>query len=110
MTPNLLDLMGDTGAAPKPLSSDAAPDPARKTEHVELELVRHYRNEAKGEILVSVDGHEAKAVWLREAEIQCADTGRTSPATTTHGKRLTVQLPVVAVNLPEWLAKEKGLI
>jgi hypothetical protein len=105
----LLDLMGDVGQAPKPISVDAAPR-QNMTEYCELELVRHYTNDARGEVFVSTDGDEAKAVWLRLDAIQCVETGRVAPATTTQGKRLANGLPVVAVNLPEWLARQQGLI
>jgi hypothetical protein len=96
MTANLLDLMGDQGRMPK---SEAAPEtapatsPALKTEHVELDLVLHYDNEARGEIFVSVDGNEAKAVWLTKSQIQFTRSGKTVAATTTQGKPLADGLP-----------------
>lgn len=111
-TPGLLELMGDTGQAPKPIAADAAPVDAApaKTEHVELDLILHCENEVRKELLVSIDGAEATAVWLRAAHVQFKHTGRRAPATTVHGKPLADGLPVIAVNLPEWLAREKGLL
>jgi hypothetical protein len=109
MSRDLLDLMGDTGRAPQLPSDDAAPA-ERKTESCEVEVVLHYDNEARAAILVSEDGDEAKAVWLPKSQIEFTLTGRNTPAKTTQGKPLANGLPVVAVNLPEWLAKERGLI
>lgn len=109
MSGSLLDLMGDTGQKPQDVAADKSDAPV-KTEHIELDLVLHYDNEARGELLVSLDGREAAAVWLKKSDIQFKDTQRTAPAWTTQGKALTKELPVISVNIPEQLAKEKGLI
>jgi hypothetical protein len=113
--PSLLDLMGDTGQKPKPIASDPPdmPTPSTdigKTEHCELELVLHYDNEVKGDILVSADGDTNKAVWLPKSQVQFTHAGRNAPATTTAGNPVAGGLPVIIANLPEWLAKDRGLI
>lgn len=108
MNRDLVDMMGG-GHGRAPEHSDDDPLPG-KTEHCEFELVLHYDNEARGAILVSETGEEAKAVWLSKSEIQFTPTGKTAPAKTTQGKLLAVQRPVVTVSVPEWLAKDRGLI
>lgn len=101
MTRDLVDMMGGgKGSAPQEPSE-------AKTEHVELELVLHYDNEARSEILVSLDGEESKAVWLKKEQIQFQPTGKDVAAKTTKGK--PVQLPEIIANVPEWLATDKGL-
>lgn len=104
--PTLLDLMGDTGQKPK----DIASDKPSVTESCELELVLHYDNDVKGSIQVSVDGDTSKAFWLPKSEIEFREVGRNAPATTTAGNPVPGGLPVVICNLPEWLAKDRGLI
>lgn len=115
---SLLDLMGDTGQAPKPIAGDAASEPSPepqapdtpKTEHCELELVLHYDNEIKGAIHVSRNGNLSAAVWLQKSQIQFTPVGRNAPATTNAGNPVVDGMAVIIVNIPEWLAKEKGLI
>lgn len=97
------------GKPPVPVAADAAPS-AAMTEHCEIELVLHFDNAVRGELLVSRNGAESDAVWLRAAQVECTATGRRAPATTTHGKAIDGGLPLIAVNLPEPLAREKGLI
>lgn len=112
---DLLDLMGDTGQPPKGIGADVLPatEPTSppntlKSEHVELDMVLHYDNEVKGTILVSKSGAESEAVWLKDVEF--VRTGKSAPATTTAGKPVQGGLPIVAVNVPEWLARDKGLL
>jgi hypothetical protein len=103
MTRDLVDIMGGgRGSGPR------ARDRDRDNESHEFELVLHYDNEARGAILVSETGEEAKAVWLPKSEIQYELTGREADAKTTRGKPL--KLPTVKVEVPEWLAKDRGLI
>jgi hypothetical protein len=64
----------------------------------------------KGTILVSETGHEAKAVWLPKSQIEFQRTGKSAPAFTTQGKPIQGGLPLLAVNCPEWLAKDRGFI
>lgn len=108
--PNLLDLMGDQGQQPREVAADKPAVRPPKTEHVELDLVLHYDNEVRATVLVSESGDESKAVWLPKSEIAIAETGRRAPAITTQGKPVENGLPVIACNIPEWLAKDRGLI
>lgn len=105
-----------TKAAPPPAPAPIEPvvppapvAPAAMTEHCELELVLIFDN-GKGELLVSKNGREAEAVWLQCADVEWAHAGRNAPATTTRGKSIDGGLPVIAVNLSESLAREKGLL
>jgi len=103
---DLLALMGDTARMPV----EPKEEPVGVTEHREFELVLIFDNEVRGEILVSTNGDEASGFWLRKSQIQYVETGRRHAAMTASGKAIPDGLPILAVNLPEWLAKEKGLI
>lgn len=81
--------------------------PAQR-DHVELDLVLHYDNSARGAILVSETGEESSAVWLAKSQIQVNRSGKKVPAVKRDGQREV--LPVITVSIPEWLAKSKGLI
>lgn len=69
-------------------------DSARKSDLVDLEMVRHHVTERA--VLVSLDGTRSKAVWLPLAhvEIVCKNAARA----------------IVDVTMPEWLAIERGLV
>ena len=58
---------------------------------IDMDLCLHYVTKAA--IRVSQDGDATKAVWLPRSQIEHVDKGGS----------------VVAVTMPEWLAKEKGL-
>jgi len=94
---------------PVPLAADA-PEPSSMTEHVELELVLLFDNVVRGEMLVSKTGNEADGVWLRSEQVEFTKTGRNAPATTAGGKTIAGGRPVIAINLPEQMAREKGLL
>jgi hypothetical protein len=111
---SLFDLMPAPSAPPPAtppveIAADVPIAPA-VTEHCELELLLHYDNEVKGEISVSVSGNVQNAVWLLKAQIQYTPAGRNAPALTTAGNPVPGGMPVILVNLPVWLAKEKGLM
>lgn len=59
-------------------------------------------------VLVSETGDEAKAVWIPKSQVEVLDTGMTTDVIKTSGE--VVAVPLVVLTLPEWLAKEKGLI
>lgn len=101
-------IAGDDPAPSMPLPS--SPTDAGKTEHCELELVLHYDNEVREAIQVSIDGDTNKAVWLPKSQVQFTHAGRKAPATTTAGNPVPNGLPVIICNVPEWLAKDRGLI
>ena len=73
---------------------------------IELEMVLHYDTERA--VQVSDTGEEARAVWLPKSQIQLNPSGKKVPSVKKDGQREI--LPVVTVLLPEWLAKNKGLI
>lgn len=74
---------------------------------IDLEMVLHY--DTGKAIQVSDTGEESRAVWLPKSQIQINNnSGKTIPATKKDGQRTV--LPVITVSIPEWLAKDKGLI
>lgn len=58
----------------------------------------------QGAIRVSSDGDDAKALWLPKSQCEFVLTGRRQRSRQGPG------VEIVTVTLPEWLAKEKGLI
>lgn len=79
--------------------------PARR-DNIELEMVLHY--DTGKAIQVSDTGEEARSVWLPKSQIEIDSTGKKVPSIKKDGQH--VILPVVSIRLPEWLAKNKGLI
>ena len=73
---------------------------------IDLEMVLHY--DTGKAVQVSDTGEEKRAVWLPSSQIQINRNGRDVPAVKNDGQHTI--LPVVMVTLPEWLAKDKGLI
>jgi hypothetical protein len=101
MSRDLFDLMGGDDA-------DTSRNGELPAQHdkVELEMVLHY--DTGKAVQVSDTGEEARAVWLRKSQIQMNASGKKVPSVKKDGQR--VVLPVVTINIPEWLAKNKGLI
>jgi hypothetical protein len=58
----------------------------------------------QGAIRVSNDGDDTKAQWLPKSQCEFSLTGRRQRSKQGPG------VEIVTVTLPEWLAKEKGLI
>lgn len=58
----------------------------------------------QGAIRVSSDGDDAKAQWLPKSQCEFALTGKRQRSKQGPG------VEIVTVTLPEWMAKEKGLI
>jgi hypothetical protein len=79
---------------------------------VDLALVLHWQTTPadpdRGALLVSVDGREAAAVWVPKKFCEVERSGRFVRGLKKSGE--AVQLEAVAVTLPQWVAKEKGLI
>lgn len=75
---------------------------------IELDMVLHYDNPVRDAILASETGEESSAVWLARSQIQMNQSGKKVPAIKKDGQHTI--LPVIAVSMPEWLAKDKGLI
>lgn len=68
-------------------------DEAKKSDLVDVAMVRHA--ETQKAILASETAHRADAVWLPKSFIEVENDGHRN---------------FVTVTMPEWLAKEKGLI
>lgn len=58
-----------------------------------IDLTVHLHHETEGAVMVSDTADPADAVWLPKSQIEIEEDGA-----------------VHTVSLPEWLAKEKGLI
>lgn len=58
----------------------------------------------QGAIRVSSDADDAKAQWLPKSQCEFATTGKRQRS------KQGIGVEVVTVTLPEWLAREKGLI
>lgn len=102
MTRDLVDDMGGgRGRPPQEFEERAA-----SARHVEMAVTLHY--DTGKAVLVSNSGEEARAVFLPKSQIEIHNDGVTGPATRKNGQ--TVTLPIVCIVVPEWLAKEKGLI
>lgn len=101
MTRDLFDLMGGDDAR--------APFNGESTLHydtIELEMVLHY--DTGKAVQVSDTGEEARAVWLPKTQIQMNPSGKKVPSVKKDGQHTI--LPVVTISIPEWLAKNKGLV
>lgn len=59
-------------------------------------------------VLVSSDGEESKAVWIPHSKIEVVKKESTLPGVRKNGQM--VRLACVVVTMPEWLAREKGLL
>lgn len=64
-----------------------------KSDLIDVAVVRHAETEKA--ILVSETAHKEDAVWLPKSQIEIENDGHKN---------------FVTVTLPEWLAKDKGLI
>lgn len=69
-------------------------DSARKSDLLDLEMVRHHTTERA--VLVSLDGDPTKAVWLALSLVDVVT--------------MNAAKAIVEVTIPEWLAIEKGLV
>ena len=59
-------------------------------------------------VIVSETGEESRSVVLPLSQVDVGQTGKTTVGRDRRGQ--TVNLPLVDVVIPEWLAKERGLI
>jgi hypothetical protein len=62
-----------------------------KSDLVDIAVVRHAETEKA--ILISDTGDKKDAVWVPKSQVEIEDDGQT-----------------ITVTMPEWLAKDKGLI
>lgn len=58
--------------------------------------------------LVSETGEERHAVWVPKSKASVTRTGKSGQGHKANGQALI--LPMVKVSMPEWLAREKGLV
>lgn len=73
-----------------------------------IEITAALFHETAAAVCVSDTGDEKDAVWLPLAQIGLRVTTKRTKATLKSGAGIT--LPLVAIELPEWLAKNKGLV
>jgi hypothetical protein len=105
MTRDLVDMMGGgKGRAPHRLSDDD--DTVQKSDLSDYDFALIYQTDDA--ILVSETGDESKAIWLPKSHIEMHRDGKTTQGIRKDGQKTT--WPLVTVTIPEWLAKEKGLI
>lgn len=69
-------------------------------------LIEHY--DTGKAIKVSEDGVDARAFWLPHSKIDIRRTTKQSQLTLPDGQKKNAA--VIEVTIPNWLAKEKGLI
>jgi len=94
MTPDLFDrFSGDD-------------DVVQRVKLHDLAMALHY--DTGKALLVSETGEEANAIWLPRSQVECVPTDKTVDAVKKDGQ--IVALPLVTITIPEWLAKDKGLI
>ena len=89
-----------------------APSPRQRvtgaSDLVDLTMCMHAESKRgqkdQGAIRVSSDGDDAKAQWLPKSQCEFSLTGRRQRSKQGSG------VEIVIVTLPEWLAREKGLL
>lgn len=102
---DLFDIMN--GERGQPSQSRFGDDNAvTKSDLSDFDMALHY--DTGKAVLVSETGEEAKAIWLPKAQIEIVRTDKTVTGTRKNGQAMN--WPLVTVTVPEWLAKEKGLI
>ena len=104
MSRDLVDQMGDRGRSPRDF--DDSSDRVENVSLHDLTMALHY--DTGKAVLVSETGDEAKAVWLARSQIEVESTGKQTDAVKKDGE--IVKVALVTVTVPEWMAKQKGLI
>lgn len=99
MTRDLFDIMNDDNAR-------GDDDAVQTAKHHDFEMVLHL--DRPKSIYASLTGYERDAKWLGKQAVRINPSNRTSQAVRKDGQR--VVLPVIMVAVPEWLAREEGLI
>ena len=103
---DLVDKMGGgRGREPERIADDDRGSSQKARLH-DFAMTLHY--DTGKAVLVSDNGEESKAVFLPRSVIEIFDNGKTGPAVNRHGE--SIVLPIVIVTVPEWLARDKGLI
>jgi hypothetical protein len=101
---DLVDQMGDTGRAPRDISDEH--DRVEKVSLHDFKMALHY--DTGKAIHASETGDEAKAVWLPHSAIEIERHAQFTKGVSKSGQQ--VSLPLITVTVPEWMAKQKGLI
>lgn len=95
---------GDNEIAPQPHQ----PRVTGSSDLVDVTLFLHAESKRgmkeQGAIRVSSDADDIKAKWLPKSQVEFTPTGKRQRSKQGPG------VEVVTVTLPEWLAKDKGLI
>lgn len=102
---DLVDIMGG-GRGREPQSRFGDDDAVTKSDLSDFDLALHY--DTGKAVLVSETGEEAKAIWLPKSHVEIVRTDKTVTGSRKNGRAMN--WPLVTVTVPEWLAKEKGLI
>lgn len=93
---------GDNEAAPR---TARGPRVTGASDLKDLELLRHAKTDSA--VLVSDGRTDHKPQWLPLSQVEVEETGRTEHVWNDDRRSYA---PVVKVTLPEWLARDKGLI
>lgn len=72
----------------------------------DFKMAQHY--DTGKAVLASSTGDESKAVWLPHSQIEIERHAQYTKGINKNGLQVSLQL--ITVTVPEWLAKEKGLI
>lgn len=79
---------------------------------IDVALILHWQSKPeapeKGALLVSADGNETRAIWVPTKFCEIEKSGRFVPGIKKSGQK--AQLEVITLTLPQWVAREKGLI
>ena len=107
MTRDLVDIMGGgKGRAPARLHEDDDHNTVQSVHLHDMTVALHY--DTGKAVLVSETGEEARAVWLARSQVEITPTNRNTDTTKRNGQHEAK--PLIDITLPEWLAREKGLI
>lgn len=101
---DLVDQMGDTGRAPQHVSADD--DRVERVKLHDFTVARIY--DTGKAILITDNGEELNAKWLPKSQVEVRDLDRKTDVIKKNGVRQRVDL--VEITIPEWLAKQQGLI
>jgi hypothetical protein len=75
----------------------------------EILVAVHLDTPDRKAIRVSIDGDGARATWISRSQISRYElTGKTTEGTDNRGGRVT--LPLANIEVPEWLARDRGFI
>lgn len=96
---------GDNEAAPE--RTARGPRVTGASDLKDLELMKHATSATGLAVLVSDGRAGHKPQWLPLSKVEIEETGRTERVWNDDRRSYA---PVVKVTLPEWLAREKGLI